>query len=114
MKSILQKRWFWFFAGLLVLPLSGWLLGLCAGPNAKAVMPFTSICQEERTEFFLPADFAYTLKSKATKDEFTDFVKKMRMHKYRVSDTRYEKTAGQHTESISYEDGWIIYREEQK
>ena len=113
MRKLFQKRWVWFVLGLLCLPSFVYVLRLFTGPDPKSEMPFTSMIEESRTEFFLPADYAYSLRSKGTMEEFLQFVRKMRMETFRVSDTRFEKKDGEHVIEIFYDDGWITYHESQ-
>ena len=99
------------------LPTLGFVVDLflssSSSPDPKTEMPFTAIFEESRTETYFPADYSYSLRSKGTMDEFRQFVRKMRMEAYRVSDTRYERKERQHVTVISYEDGWIAYHEDQ-
>jgi hypothetical protein len=114
MRRLFQKRWVWFLLGMASLPTLIFVADLfLRSPNPKAEMPFTSIFEESRTETYFPADYSYSLRSKGTMDEFRQFVRKMRMEAYRVSDTRYERKEREHVTVISYEDGWIAYHEDQ-
>jgi hypothetical protein len=115
MKKFFQQRWVWFLLGLLCLPCLSFLLGLFGPPSAKEAMPFNAVFEESRTEFYLPADYSYSLRSKGSVDEFRQFVKKMKMEDFRVANDHYEKKSsdGQHQIEIFYEDGWITYREVQ-
>ena len=77
-------------------------------------MPFDSFIEEHRHEFWLPADYDYTLKSKV-KDpvKFKQFVKDMKMEAFKINEELYvEKISAQSSRSISYEDGFIIYYEQ--
>lgn len=78
-------------------------------------MPFTAVFEESRTEFFFPADYSYSLRSKGTIEEYRAFVRKMKMDAFRVSEEHYEKKSpdGQRLVEIFYSDGWITYRESQ-
>lgn len=115
MKKLFQQRWIWFLLGLLCLPVLSFVLGLFLPPSPKDAMPFKAVFEESRTEFYLPADYSYSLRSKGSMEEFQQFVKKMKMEAFRVTDSRYEKKSpnGQHRIEIFYNDGWITYREVQ-
>jgi hypothetical protein len=113
MKRLFQKRWVWFLLGMASMPIVWFVVGLFVGPDPKTAMPFTSVFEESRTEAFLPADYSYSLRSKGSIEEFRQFVRKMRMEAYRVSDTHYERKDRQHVTVIFYEDGWITYHEDQ-
>jgi hypothetical protein len=113
MRRLFQKRWVWFLIGMGCLPTLWFVVGLFVGPDAKTAMPFTSIFEESRTEFFFPADYSYSLRSKGSMEEFRQFVRKMKMEAFRVSETRYEQTERQHVIQIYYDDGWITYHESQ-
>ena len=114
MRQLFHKRWVWFLLGMASLPTLIFVADLfLRSPNPKAEMPFTSIFEESRTETYFPADYSYSLRSKGTLDEFRQFVKKMHMEAFRVSDTCYEQKEKQHVTVLSYEDGWISYHEDQ-
>jgi hypothetical protein len=113
MRRLFQKRWVWFLLGMGCLPTLWFIVGLFTGPDPKSAMPFGSVFEESRTEFFLPADYSYSLRSKGSMEEFRQFVRKMKMEAHRVSDTRYEQEQGEHVIQIYYEDGWITYHESQ-
>ena len=114
MRRLFQKRWVWFLLGMATLPTIVFIADLfLRTPDPKTEMPFKAIYEESRTETFLPADYSYSLRSKGTMDEFRQFVRKMRMEAYRVSDTRYERKERKHVTVISFEDGWITYHEDQ-
>lgn len=115
MKKIFQHRWIWFLFGLLCLPCLSFVLGLFGSPNPRKEMPFTARLEEFRTEFFFPADYSHSLRSKGSVEEFREFARKMKMENFRVTDNRYEKKSPdrEHVIEIFYTDGWITYRESQ-
>ncbi len=54
-------------------------------------MPFNSYFEEYRSEFFFPADYGYTLKSRVSDlSLFEEFVDDMDMRNHKVDDLRYE------------------------
>jgi hypothetical protein len=110
--SFLQSRCFWFVFGLLLLPIIQLTHSYWLDPTAKQAIPFSSLLEESRQEFFFPADYSYTLRSKGSKEEFLRFVKKMKMEQFRGSELHYEKKDGSRTIKIFYEDNWITYSED--
>lgn len=112
-KRFLQQRLVWFFLGVAFLPTVLFVVGRFGGPNPKTVMPFTSVLEESRTEFFLPADYSYSLRSKGSVEEFHEFVRTMKLEAYRLSETRFEKKEGDRIIVVEYNDGWVTYRESQ-
>jgi hypothetical protein len=113
MNTFFKQRWPWFLLGLILLPAVSLVRGVFEPLSAKAAMPFESVREECTRTFRGDADYSYTLRSRATKDEFAQFVKAMKMEGHRISDERYEKKTenGRLVTTISYADGWITYEE---
>jgi hypothetical protein len=113
MKNPTKTRWFWFLAGLLLTPSLGFVLRLGSDPDPKQLMPFTSQREERMHEFFFPGDFSYQLRSQATLEDFSAFVRAMKMEAHIVSPGYYQKIEGDLVSEISYSDGWISYKKTQ-
>lgn len=76
-------------------------------------MPFSGIREYHRTESFIPTDYDEKIRSSATREEFERFVRRIRLERYKISDTEYAKGDGrtQIGQRASFEDGWISYHE---
>jgi hypothetical protein len=113
MKNFFQQRWPWFALGMACLPLVSFVASLFEPLSPKAAMPYTNFREESTTHFRGMADYSYKLRSQATKEEFLQFVRKMKMEGNRVSDVLYEEKSADGTfqVTISYADDCITYEE---
>jgi hypothetical protein len=87
--------------------------GFFAPVTPKEAMPYEFVREEFTQTFRGDNDYSYSLRSRGSKEEFIQFVKRMKMEAYRVTDVRYERKSENERllTTISYSDGWIIYEE---
>ena len=103
LKSLIKNRFFWFIAGLALVPLIRYSeKQIRRTPTAIDAMGWVSHYEERKLQFTVLPDFSYSLHFPGDREKFEMFVKRMGLQHHKVSEDEYKEVSGEGERSVRF------------
>jgi len=100
--KLLSKRFFWFLAGVVTLPILSLIYSL-ALPTAKDAMGFVGFYEERISLYTFLGDHSYSLAFPGDEQRFHNFARRLGLADHKKSKTEYEEKGNDWSRSIIFD-----------